>query len=407
MLVAFIVGISVHSAVLWWHIPTVVWIGSAIFLTIGIAVALSRRIKIMFLILAACAGGVWRFDVASRPRLAWLDGNAFVIENSTPNVEPFTTLGHWRNQITLRIASVMPRNEAMLVSGMLYGGSGLSKQQKTAFRDAGLMHLVAVSGSNVTVVVQFVALVVFQLRLRRRHGFWVTTFVLAAFVGFVGCSASILRAAFMGWLVLLAREVGRLSSPVRLLMVAATVILLINPWQLAFDVSFGLSFLAMCGLLFWTPLFAERLRWLPEQFSIRETVATTVGATLMTVPYIAWVFHRVTLAGLVTNVLALPLVPFVMLWGVVAAVWGKWFGFQVVAAPAYGLAWSIERIAELPKIIPWFNREIELVSTPILFASYLLLWVLYRQWSKDSLLSTEFTTFLENDVRDSQFVRSR
>jgi competence protein ComEC len=250
------------------------------------------------------------------------------------------------------------------------------------------MHIVAVSGSNVTIVVNILLPVAIWIGLHRRRAFWVVTLGLLFFVGFVGFSSSVLRAAFMGWLVLLARHIGRIAWTDRLLLFAASVLNLFNPWALAFDAGFALSFLATWGLLAWTPIFSKRLRFFPQTFGLREAMATTCGATLMTAPYLAWVFGSTTLIGLVTNALALPLLPWIMIWGAVAVVLHGLSGLTAVSWPVFGLLSLLIRVAHIADKFNWLNLKFIQLNIWIIAATYLLIWQIWRQLREKPGLST-------------------
>ncbi|MFA5186089.1 MAG: ComEC/Rec2 family competence protein [Patescibacteria group bacterium] len=303
--------------------------------------------------------------------------NLEVIGKPNP-FNPLIWLARWREWLTRRIAVVLPRDEATLLSGILYGDQDLTTEQRDLFQRSGLMHIVAVSGSNVTIVVSVLLALVLGMGFSRRRAFWIVSSGLLVFIGFVGFGASVLRAAAMGWLAILARQIGRPIQTDRLLVVAAAVLNIFNPWLLAYDPGFALSFLATWGLLAWTPIFQERLTILPNVFSMRETLATTSGATLMTVPYMAWAFGRMSLAGLLTNALALPLVPWAMLWGAGAAAWGSWPGFQLVCWPTLGLLRLIIWIAHLADYVPWLNMQVKQMEWAVMGGCYILIWQLWR-----------------------------
>lgn len=306
-------------------------------------------------------------------------GSVVVMKDAGPLWwDVFAALSRWRHALTNRIHRVLPRAEAELVAGILYGDQSLDEELRSDVQRAGLMHLVAVSGSNVTIVVVVLSAIVLSFGFSRQQSFVVTSVSLAVFVAFVGASASVTRAAFMGWLILLARELGRRASPSHLLLVTAVVLSVLNPWILCFDAGFALSFLAMWGLLSWTPYFEERLKFLPSFIGIRESAATTLGATLMTTPYVAWAFGRMTLAGLFTNILALPLVPWTMLWGAVAAAWGMLPFSWLVSLPARGSAHLIIEIARLSRRAPWLDMRINGLDVWFLIAMYALIWWLWR-----------------------------
>lgn len=298
-------------------------------------------------------------------------------------------LPEWRAKLTNRIARLFPSDEATLLSGILYGEQQLSREQRDLMRRSGLMHLVAVSGSNVTIVVAVLLPFALAFGLRRRQAFWFVTLGLIVFVGFVGFSASVSRAAVMGWLVLFARHVGRMPKTSWLLLCSAAVLVTVNPWLLGFDAGFALSFLATWGLLAWVPLVAASVPWIPERFGLREAFATTTGATIMTLPYLAWAFGRMSLAGLFTNLLALPLVPFIMLWGAMSAAWGDAPGSVLVHVPTLGFLRLLERIAHFADQVPILDIRLTKMDFLTMLLLYGVLGLIWRQWKRKKELSTD------------------
>lgn len=363
---------------------------AALFAILGalLVLRLPFRVKVIVAILCAFLIGVWRSEIAPPPTLRWIGGKAFVLSRDAPESAMEKKLESWREFVSARIASVLPPDEANLTAGILYGDHNFSKQQREMFISSGLLHIVAVSGFNVTVIVNMVSAFFLGLGLRRRQAFFATTAAILFFTAFVGFGASVMRAAFMGWLLLLAREIGRLVSSFRLLLAAAVILLLINPWQLVFDASFALSFLAMWGLLAWTPLFESWLRRLPNILGARGIFSCSLAATLMTAPYLAWAFNRMSLAGLVTNVFALPLIPWIMGFGALSAAWGNLPASELVSAPALGLARLVEIIAGSARWMPWLDLRVYGMGLSTLLATYALIICLWRQLSRKKDLST-------------------
>jgi ComEC/Rec2-related protein len=290
-----------------------------------------------------------------------------------------------RVQTNRRIMSVLPGEEGALIAGMLYGERGMSQKSNDLFRRAGLTHLIAVSGSNITIVASIVFAILLGCGLWRRQAFWLTTFVLGSYVMFTGFSASVARAAVMGWLVLLARHIGRQPLTWHMLLVSAFVLCLLDPWMLAFDAGFALSFLATMGLMVWSPIFDKQLGFLPAVGGLREAAATTFAATFMTTPYLAFAFERISLAGLITNVVAVPLVPWAMLFGAVSAAWGNFFGWQVVSLPASGVAKIIFLSARVADFVPWLSIPMQSMNFILLLATYgLVAWIWFWLRAKKS-----------------------
>jgi ComEC/Rec2-related protein len=306
--------------------------------------------------------------------------------------QSFADLRTWTNR---RIASALPGEEGMLIAGMLYGERGMSQKSNDLFRRAGLTHLIAVSGSNITIVASIVFAILMSFGLWRRQAFWMTTIILLAYVTFTGFSASVARAAVMGWLVLLARHVGCRPRTWHVLIVSAFVLCLIDPWMLAFDAGFALSFLATIGLMIWSPILAGKLKFVPEVGGLREAAATTVSATLMTTPYMAFAFEKISLAGLITNLIAVPLVPWAMLFGALSAVWGSISGSSFISMPALGVAKIIFWSAGLADYLPWLAQTVQRMNLILLVATYALLIYFYFKLRGKNDFSTETELFCQ------------
>jgi competence protein ComEC len=210
---------------------------------------------------------------------------------------------------------------AALVRGMVLGADeAIPVGVRDDFRDAGLAHTLAVSGQN---VVLLCALVVPLLAAGGvGHGARVPVLLglIALYVPLTGAGASIQRAGVMGAAALAATALARPASRVYALGLAVCVTLLLNPRAWA-DPAWQLSFAAVLGILLWTPRIARRLAALPRPLA--EGIALTVAASLATGPLLAHHFGTVSTAGLVANVVALPLIAPIMWLGMLRAAVGQ------------------------------------------------------------------------------------
>ncbi len=221
----------------------------------------------------------------------------------------------------LRLA--LPEPEAGLASGILIGlRERVDRGLAADFATAGVSHVVAISGWNIAIVA---ALAAAMLRGRsRRVAGLVTGGVIVAYVIAAGASPSVVRAAVMAAVVLLARGSGRSVRARAALSLAAAGLLLIDPGLVA-DAGFRLSVLATAGLLAWaTPLGAwlgglggGRLpRWLAEGLGI------TLAAQAATLPDVLATFGRLSLVAPAVNLVVVPIVPAAMAGGALALVAG-------------------------------------------------------------------------------------
>lgn len=277
-----------------------------------------------------------------------------------------------------RVRSRFPPDQAELLIGMLYGSPNFSPEELDAFRRAGLMHLVAVSGSNISIVVTAVFFVFLRSGLRRRPAFWATSLCILFYCTFVGFGASVVRAAVMAWLGLFGRDRGKLVHGPVLLLVCAVFMNLWNPWQLLFDPGFILSFLAMIGLMTCAEAFQALLFWVPKRFGLRETLAMTCAATAWTAPYSAFAFGQWSFAGLFTNVVAVPLVPWVMGSGACASILPDSFLELPCHAAAFGFLRVIHGVAALAVQIPFLSGTIPFSLFGMFFTYAILAFMAWR-----------------------------
>ena len=174
------------------------------------------------------------------------------------------------------------------------------------FRATGLTHLLAVSGTNLTLVAGFVLTVGRWCGVRGRWQLLVGVLGIAAFVVIARTEPSVLRAAAMGSVGLIALGSNGRQRGTRALGVAVVVLLLVDPW-LAISVGFVLSVLATAGILFLAPGWRDAMTgWLPR--SVAEVIAVPTAAQIACTPVVAAISGQVSLVAVAANLLAAPAV---------------------------------------------------------------------------------------------------
>lgn len=193
----------------------------------------------------------------------------------------------------------------------------------------------------------------------------------------IGFQASIVRAAIMGSIALLAQKVGRLSDSTRAIVITAAIMLLINPMLLRFDVGFQLSFLAMLGIVLLTRPIEGLLRFIPQVVNLRTVISTTLSAQVFTLPILIYNFGRISLVSPITNVLVVPIVDSVMILGFIFAILSSiwWVLGWLFIWPCWLLLEYMLKIIDIFSM-PWMAKTIENISWIWLLAFYVLLSVL-------------------------------
>ncbi|MBI4128996.1 MAG: ComEC family competence protein, partial [Parcubacteria group bacterium] len=228
-----------------------------------------------------------------------------------------------RESLVRHVRTLLPSPHAQLLAGILIGErASLPREVTDDFRASGLLHIVAMSGYNIAVIVAVVFRLGQALLLPRRINVWWTFFLIGVFIILAGAQASVIRAGIMGGLVLIAYESGRPYSVRNALAFAAAGMALIHPEIVRWDIGFQLSFLATVGILVVAPRIGRYFRLLPEAFAIRETITISLAAFLMTAPLIFYYFHSFSPLAPIANAAVLPALPVTMGFGFLALVGG-------------------------------------------------------------------------------------
>ncbi len=261
----------------------------------------------------------------------------------------------FKKQFKENINIAMPSPHASFVNGILLGDTAdMPKELTEAFVAAGVSHLTALSGYNITIIAIFIA---FALSFFFTSSAAITALSIAGIALFVlmtGASPSAVRAAIMGVALLLARHFGRQSAPLMVIVFAAFTMIVLNPRVLLFDVGFQLSFLAVLGLAYGAPYLQEKMARVPEFLKWKESFTTTMSAQVAVLPLLIYQFGQVSIVAPVVNVLVLPLMPFAMLFGFLTGAAGfisplaaKIFAYPLWCIITYQL-YVIEYFASLP-----------------------------------------------------------
>ena len=233
-----------------------------------------------------------------------------------------------------RACASLPADERGLVPGLVVGDvSAMPASLTDAFRVSGLTHLNAVSGENCAIVLATVGAVLRRTPLRRGGRIAVAAASLAAFVVVARPSPSVLRAATMGAIALVALSMGRRSQPMPLLSAAVLLLVLLNPF-LARSVGFALSVVATAAIVVVAPAWTARLsRRMPRSLAV--AIAVPAAAQLACTPLLVTVFGQATPWAIPANLLAAPAVAPATIAGIVTAL-------VAVVSPALAgvLAWT-------------------------------------------------------------------
>lgn len=201
---------------------------------------------------------------------------------------------------------------ASLAAGLVVGEkSTLGKDLLDDFRKVGLIHIIVLSGYNITIIADALRKVLGFLP--RTSSIVVGCIGIVAFGLMVGGGATVVRSCLMASVALFGELIRRDYDVRRALAFAALIMLIENPRILLHDPSFQLSFLATLGLIAFAGPFEKKLTFVTEKLGMRSIVASTIATQIFVSPFILYLMGELSIIGMVVNLLVLPFIPFTML----------------------------------------------------------------------------------------------
>ncbi len=242
---------------------------------------------------------------------------------------------------------------AALASGLVVGEkAALGNDLLADFRTVGLIHIVVLSGYNITIVGD--AMRRMLMFLPRIWGISIGGIGIALFGILVGGGATVIRSCFMAGVALTADIIRRDYDVSRALIFAGLIMLIQSPIILLHDPSFQLSFLATMGLILLASPIEKRLLFITDKFGMRGIVAATVSTQIFVSPYILYMMGNLSIIGMVVNILVLPFIPATMLFvfltgaiGMISLPLAQVFAWGTHLLLSYEL-FMVENFAKLP-----------------------------------------------------------
>ena len=315
---------------------------------------------------------------------------ALVVIKDDINIQ--TQPSHWASAlgaIRLGLRSLSGDGDAgALIPGMVLGDtSKQSSDFKNSMKRSGLTHLVAVSGANFALVSAFVLWMMQFLFARMKFRLTATAISLIAFIALVRPSPSVLRAAAMAAVLLIAQGTKRGRDSLPALGFAMAAVVIVDPWQ-ARDAGFALSVLATAGLLLFAPVLIEKMRTrMPEKLA--QALAPPIAAIVFCSPIIVALSGYLAPMSVIANLLAAPFVAPITIVGFIAALFSPiapllstilmWF----IRFPAGAIA----LIADWASSFPVLTLRTGKIGFLIVASFTLISWLL-KKWLKQIIIFT-------------------
>ena len=295
-----------------------------------------------------------------------------------------------REQAHSVIYNLMPFPESSVLSGILLGiDGGIPDYLWNAYRASGTIHIIAISGFNITIIASVISRF-FRRLLGRKTSIIVTICGILFYTLLVGADQPVIRAAIMGIIALPAYQIGRRPIGIHNLTLAGVCMLIINPFLL-WDISFQLSFMATLALLTLVDPINNRIRqylegkvdkdFIDKIMPVIAIFTTTISASVVIFPILFRMNTNLSLTSLFANFLIAPIQPLIMtvgglavLFGLIIPPIGNFLG--VLAWPfvafcdhvAIRLSMSSVAVIPLPKYVFWISLLLSVIV--LIYSSY-------------------------------------
>ncbi len=269
---------------------------------------------------------------------------AKTLQSQPPAASYFTSVKEKLREV---INSNLPNPQSAILSGILLGDKlNISKEWKQKLANTGTSHIVAVSGMNIIILAEILVGFGVLVGLFRQQALWFSLILIWFFIALIGFQASAIRAGIMGSILIFCQILGRQGVSFRALCLAVAIMLAIQPELLRYSLSFQLSVLATLGLIQIGPIIQSKVK--------SEIISAALSAQVFTLPLLIYSFNSISLVGLVVNVLIVPLLPLIMVLGLVFLAGALIYSpLGVVLAWPVGIflslaVWLIEIFSKIP-----------------------------------------------------------
>ncbi len=246
-----------------------------------------------------------------------------------------------RNTADDIIENSMPYPESRILSAMTLGFNDAPKEIKQNLANAGIIHITSVSGMHVAIL----AVVIFYLfsvysTFSPSTATVSTILIIILYIIFINSPPAAIRSGLMISLYFIARLSGRRSAIGRIVIVSIFFMLIENPYLLLNDIGFQLSYMAVLGIIYISPLINNYIKK-PQESKFRrltrEAISISLGAQLATTPLVLYNFKLIPILSPIFNILVAPFLTVILVLGIIGVMVGfLWIGFStIILSPVY------------------------------------------------------------------------
>ncbi len=301
-----------------------------------------------------------------------------------------------KDKFNTAIGTAEPLPESTLMGGLVLGErAAFSQSLRQMFSDTGTIHIVTIGGYHVSLVARWI-MDIFAF-LPARFSILVGIISIFIYIFATGGAQTTIRAGIMASLSLFAGVTGRTYTAGRALVFVAVIMIIFNPFVLAFDVSFELSFLATIAIIFLSPKVEPYLKWISWKW-LRDIASITVAMYMFALPFVLYKIGTLSLVALPANIAIVPFVAPTMIAGFATGFAGLFSPYLawLPGKVAYVLLYYIWSIISFLSRLPFSAVSIPdfpIVAVIIIYAIFLWIFFANHEYDKEklnSLVSAKF-----------------
>jgi len=270
---------------------------------------------------------------------------------------------------------------SLILDGIIFGNNkNMTQDLRNQLNNTGLRFLTAISGVHVIIISEILFYFLLFLQFGRRSALSFSIILIWLYIVLTGFTTSGIRAGIMGSILILAEVFGRQNTSSRTIVLAAALMLLQNPLLLIYDIGFQLSFLACLGIIYLEPAITHLIKL--------DIISVTFTAQIFTLPIMIYNFGTISLVAPITNILILPVMPFILSFGFLFSIFASFSKFLgwILYIPCWMLVEYFLKIMDFFSQ-PWMVKNITNVSWIWILFAYVFIgfctWYLNKKFSRD------------------------
>jgi len=285
----------------------------------------------------------------------------------------FSLVLDFKEKLRKNIDSSFPREHSIFLRTLVLGDkSSLTDELKEKLNNSGIRHISAISGMHISILIG-ILMSLFSF-LGKNKAFILTLLFIILFVIITGFQVSAIRASIMGILLILGQVVGRKSDSIRAILIGGFTMLLFNPLWIR-DVGFQLSFTAIIGINYLYPIFYQYIK-IPKFF--RQIISMSLAAQIFTLPLVLYSFGYISLISPITNLLIIPILPLLLIFGILTALFKFIFIF-----PTYIL---LEYVFSIINLFNFRTLNININILGLILSYILIIWFIIKNKKEFNVL---------------------